>query len=143
MTRNDSMDILINDLNKSVNGIDESNEVINNIAVKHPIINPVKSFYETSVNKFISNIDFNINSRHSDKSHVGSKSWSEINLDQMDKPPFNEVADNAINQMIVLIENMKSLQSKHKELFLTSKDEESITTLSDLTERGMSNKQYG
>ena len=51
----------------------------------------------------------------------------------MDKPPFNEVADNAINQLIVLTENEKSLQSKHKELFLISKNEEPFTTLSDLT----------
>ena len=46
----------------------------------------------------------------------------------MNKPPFDEVADNAINQIIVLIENMKSLQSKQKELFLTSKTEEPIIT---------------
>ena len=46
----------------------------------------------------------------------------------MNKPPFDEVADNAVNQIIVLIENMKSLQSKHKELLLTSKTEEPIIT---------------
>ena len=46
----------------------------------------------------------------------------------MNKPPFDEVADNAINQIIVLIENMKSLPSKQKELFLTSKTEEPIIT---------------
>ena len=46
----------------------------------------------------------------------------------MNKPPFHEVADNAINQIMVLIENMKSLQSKHKELFLTSKTVEPIIT---------------
>ena len=32
----------------------------------------------------------------------------------MDKPPSDEIADNAINQLIVLIENIKSLQYKHK-----------------------------
>ena len=87
------------------------------------------------------NIDFNISIGHSNKSHVENKSGSEINLDKMDKSFFDEVADNVINQLIVLIENMKSLQSKHKELFLASKNEEPITTLSDLTEPSMSNKQ--
>ena len=43
LTRNNDMDILINKLNKSVYWIDKSNEAINNIAVKHPIINPVES----------------------------------------------------------------------------------------------------
>ena len=43
--------------------------------------------------------------------------------------------------MIVLIENMKSLQSKHKELFAISKNEEPITTLSGLSEPRMTNKQ--
>ena len=40
-----------------------------------------------------------------------------------------------------MIENIKSLQSKHKKLFSASKNEEPITTVSDLTEPGMSNKQ--
>ena len=31
------MDTLIKELNKSLNGIDESNEVINNIVIKHLI----------------------------------------------------------------------------------------------------------
>ena len=87
------------------------------------------------------NIDFNISSGHNDKSHVENKSGSELNLGKMDKPPFDEVADDAINQLIVLIENMKFLQSKYKELFLTSKNEKPVTNLSNLTEPGMSNKQ--
>ena len=126
---------MIKELNKSLSGIDESNEAVNNIVVKHPIINPVESFYEISENKKIDaanlsrNINFSISSAHSDKSHEEIKSGSQINLDQTDKPLldhgtipcFDEVADNAINQLIVLIENTKSLQSKHKELFATSK----------------------
>ena len=43
---------------------------------------------------------------------------------------------------MVLIENTKSLQSKHKELFVTSKNEEPITTLCDLSEPRMTNKQH-
>ena len=43
---------------------------------------------------------------------------------------------------MVLIENTKSLQSKHKELFPTSKNEEPFTTLSDLPEPRMTNKQH-
>ena len=39
----------------------------------------------------------------------------------MDKAPFDKVADNAVNQQVVLTENMKFLQSKHKELFLKHK----------------------
>ena len=106
------MDILINKLNRPLN---ESNEAINNIVVKHSIISPVKRFYEVSENKnfdaanLSQNIDFNIGSGHSNKSRVENKLRSEIDLDKMDKPSFNEVADNAINQMIVLIENMCSL----------------------------------
>ena len=109
---------MIKELNKSLSGIDESNEAVNNIVVKHPIINPVESFYEISENKKIDaanlsrNIDFSVSSAHSDKSHGEIKSGSEINLDQ---------TDNGINQLIVLIENTKPLQSKHKELFATSK----------------------
>ena len=84
------------------------------------MINPVESFYEISESKnfdtvnLFQNIDFNISSGHSDKSYVENKSRSEINLDKMDKPPSDEIADNAINQLIVLIENIKSLQYKHK-----------------------------
>ena len=147
LTQDNNMDIIINELNKSLNDIDESNEAVNNIVVKQPIINPVESFHEISKNKnfdlanLSQTIDFNISRGHSDKSHVENKSGSEINLDKTDKPPFDEVADNAINQLIVLIENMKSLQSKHKELFSTSKNEETITTLSELTKLGMSNKK--
>ena len=44
------MDIIIKELNKSLSGIDKSNEAINNIVIKHPIINPVESFCETSEN---------------------------------------------------------------------------------------------
>ena len=141
LTQNNNMDILMNELNKSLNGIDESNEAINNIVVKQPIINPVESFYEISENtnfdtaNLSQEMDFNISSGHSDKNHEENKSGSEINLDEMNKSPFDEVADNAINQLIVLIEKMKSLQSKHEELFSTSKNEESITTLSDLAEQ--------
>ena len=40
------------------------------------------------------NIDFNIISGHSDKSHAENRSGSEINLDKMDKPPFYEVDRN-------------------------------------------------
>ena len=147
LTQDNNMDIIINELNKSLNDIDESNEAVNNIVVKQPIINPVESFHEISKNKnfdlanLSQTIDFNISRGHSDKSHVENKSGSEINLDKTDKPPFDEVADNAINQLIVLIEIMKSLQSKHKELFSTSKNEETITTLSELTKLGMSNKK--
>ena len=124
------MDIIINELSNSPNGIDESNEAINKIVVKHPIINPVESFYEISRNKnfdaanLSKNIDFSISIEHNDKSHVENKTGSQINLDKMNKPPFNEVSDNAINQLIELIENTRSLQSKHKELLLTSKNEE-------------------
>ena len=75
-------------------------------------------------------------------SNAEIKSGSEINLDQTDKPPFDEVADNAINQLIVLIENTKSLQSKHKELFATSKNVEPIAPLSDLNEPRMTNKKH-
>ena len=114
------------------------------MVVKHPIINPVESFYEISENKKIDavnlsqNIDFSISSAHSNKSHAEMK--SEINVDQTEKPPLDEIADNAINQLIVLRENRKSLQSKNKELFATSKNEEPITTLSDMTEPRMTNK---
>ena len=130
LTRNNNMDIMINELSNSPNGIDESNEAINKIVVKHPIINPVESFYEISRNKnfdaanLSQNIDFSISIGRNDESHVENKTGSQINLDKMNKPPFNEVSDNAINQLIELIENTKSLQSKHKELLLTSKNEE-------------------
>ena len=145
---NKNMDIIIKELNKSLSGIDESNEAINNIVVKYPIINPVESIYEIGENKkfdaanLSQNIDFSIGSAHSDKSHADIKSRSDINLDQTDKTPFDEVADNAINQLKVLIENTKHLQSKHKELFATSKNEDPITILSDLSEPRMSNKQH-
>ena len=130
LTRNNNMDIIINELSNSPNGIDESNEAINKIVVKHPIINPVESFYEISRNKnfdaanLSQNIDFSISIGHNDESHVENKTGSQINLDKMNKLPFNEVSDNAINQLIELIENTRSLQSKHKELLLTSKNEE-------------------
>ena len=84
------------------------------------MINPVESFYEISESKnfdtvnLFQNIDCNISSGHSDKSYAENKSGSEINLDKMDKPPSDEIADNAINQLIVSIENIKSLQYKHK-----------------------------
>ena len=127
LTQNNNMDIIIKELNKLLRGIDESNEVIKNIVVKHPIINTSESFNEISKNKKIDaanlsqNIDFSISSAHSDKIYAKIKSGSEINLDQTDKPPFDKVTDNAINQLMVLIENTKSLQSKHKESFATSK----------------------
>ena len=116
--------------------------------MNHPIIKPVESFYETSKIKncdagnLSQNTEFSISSRHSDKSHAEIKSEPEINLDQIDKSLFDDVADNAINQMVVLIENMKSLQSQLKELFAISKNEESITTLSKLSEPRMTNKQH-
>ena len=148
VAQNKNMDIILKELNKSLSGIDESNETINNIVVKYPIINPVERFYETSENKkfdsanLSQNIDFSSSSAHSDKSHADIKSGSEINLDQTDKIPFDEVADNAINQLKVLIENTKHLQSKHKELFATSKNDDCITILSDLSEPRMTNKQH-
>ena len=43
---------------------------------------------------------------------------------------------------MVLIENKKSLKSKHKELFATPKNEEPVTALSDLSEPRMTNKQH-
>ena len=76
---NKNMDIITKELNKSLSGIDESNEAINNIIVKYPIINPVESFYEISENKIFDaanlsqNIDFSISSAHSDKSHADIK----------------------------------------------------------------------
>ena len=149
MTQNNNMDIIIKELNKSFNGIDESNEGINNIVEKHPIINKAESFNEISENKKFNaanlsqTIDFSISSAHSDKIHAEIKSGSEINLDQTDKPLFDKVADNAINQLMVLIENTKSLQSKHKKLFATLKNEEAIITmLSYLSEPRMTNKQH-
>ena len=51
VTQNKNMDIIIKELNKSLSGIDESNEAINNIVAKYPIINPVESLYELSENK--------------------------------------------------------------------------------------------
>ena len=86
LAQSNNMDILINKLNTSLNGIDESNEAINKIVVKQPIINPVESFYEISENRNFNtanlsqNIDFNISSGHSDKSHIENKSQSEILL---------------------------------------------------------------
>ena len=142
-----NMDIIIKELNKSLSDIDDSNEAINNIVVKYPIINPVERFYEISEKKkfdaanISQNIDFSISSAHSDKSHADIKSGSEINLYQTDKTPFDEVADNAINQLKVVIENTKHLQSKHKELFPTSKNEDPISILSNLSEPRMTNKQ--
>ena len=94
------------------------------------------------VANFSQNIDFSISSAHSDKSHADIKSGSGINLDQTDKTPFDEVADNAINQLKFLIKNMKHLQSKHKELFATSKNEDPITILSNLSEPRTTNKQH-
>ena len=86
LAQSNNIDILINKLNTSLNGIDESNEAINKIVVKQPIINPVESFYEISENRnfdtanLSQNIDFNISSGHSDKSHIENKSRSEILL---------------------------------------------------------------
>ena len=51
VTQNKNMDIIIKELNKSLSGMDESNEAINNIVVKYLIINPVERFYVTSENK--------------------------------------------------------------------------------------------
>ena len=53
LTQNNNMDTIIKEPNKSFSGIDESNESINNIVVKHPIINLVESFDEISENKKI------------------------------------------------------------------------------------------
>ena len=47
----DDIDELINELNKSINGVYESNEAINNIVVKQPIIHTAESFYEISEKK--------------------------------------------------------------------------------------------
>ena len=116
-----------------------------NIVVNHPIIKPVEGFYETSNNKkcdagnLSQNTEFSTSSRHSDKSHAEIKSEPEINLD---KSLFDDVADNAINQMVVLTEKTKSLQSQLKELFAISKNEESITTLSKLSGPRMTNKRH-
>ena len=116
--------------------------------MNHPIIKPVEGFYETSDNKICDagnlsqNTEFSTSSRHSDKSHAEIKSEPEINLDQIDKSLFDDVADNAINQMVVLTEKTKSLQSQLKELFAISKNEESITTLSKLSEPRMTNKRH-
>ena len=46
------------------------------------------------------NIDFSISRIHSDKSHAEIKSGSEVTLDQTDKSPFDEVADNTISNAI-------------------------------------------
>ena len=51
LTQNNNMGIIIKELNKLLDGIDESNEAINNIVVKHPIINTAESFNEISENK--------------------------------------------------------------------------------------------
>ena len=101
LTQNNNMDIVIKELDKLLSGIYKSNqsEAINNIVVRHPIINPVESFHETSENKKIDaanlsqTIDFRISSTHSDKGHAEIKSESEITLGQIDKPSFDEVAD--------------------------------------------------
>ena len=49
LTQNNNMDILIKEPNNSLNGIGESNEIINNIVVKQPIINLVESFYVAKI----------------------------------------------------------------------------------------------
>ena len=132
---NKNMDIIIKELNKSLSGIDESNEAINNTVVKYPIINPVESFYEISENKkfdaanLSQNIDFSIIRAHSDKSHADIKSGSEINLDQTDKTPFDEVAGNVINQLKVLIENTKHLRYTGKQGPRTLEDSRGLRTL--------------
>lgn len=80
LTQNNDMDVIITELNKSPSGVDKSNEAINSKVVKHRIINPVESIFETSKNeKFNSvyltqNIDFSISSTHSSKSHAENKS---------------------------------------------------------------------
>ena len=51
LTQNNNIGIIIKELNKLLDGIDESNEAINNIVVKHPIINTAESFNEISENK--------------------------------------------------------------------------------------------
>ena len=51
LTQNNNMGNIIKELNKLLDGIDESNEAINNIVVKHPIINTAESFNEISDNK--------------------------------------------------------------------------------------------
>ena len=72
-TRNNNMDIIIKELNRLLSGIDEPNEAINNIVVKHPIISLVESFYEISENKkfdavnLSQNIDCSLSSAHSGK----------------------------------------------------------------------------
>ena len=50
LTRNNNMDIIIKELNKLFDKIEDSNEAINKIVVKNPINNPVESFYEMSEN---------------------------------------------------------------------------------------------
>ena len=49
LTQNTNMDILMKEPNNSLNGIGESDEVINNIVVKQPIINLVESFYVAKI----------------------------------------------------------------------------------------------
>ena len=50
LTRNNNMDIIIKELNKLFDKMEDSNEAINKIVVKNTIHNPVESFYEMSEN---------------------------------------------------------------------------------------------
>ena len=135
LKRNDDMYIIINEPNKPLHNIGKPSETVNKIVAKHPIIDSAESFHEISEGKYVDatnlsqNIDFNISSKHRNEKLLENKSGSEINLDE---PLFHEVADNAINQLIVSIENTNSLQAKRKELFTTSKKEEPITSFNDV-----------
>ena len=127
------MDIIIDELNKSLNSIEKSNETVNDKFAKHPFIDPIESSHEISGGKYFDvtnlfqNIDFNTSSGPRSIKPVDNKSGSEINLAE---PHFHEVADNSINQLIFLIENTNSLQAKRKELFTISKKQEPITSFS-------------
>ena len=133
LKQNNNMDIIIDELNKSLNSKEKSNETVNDKFATHPFTGPIESCHEISGGKYFDvtnsfqNIDFNISSGPRSIKPVENKSVSEINLDE---PLFHEVADNAINQLIFLIENTNSLQAKRKELFTISKKQEPITSFS-------------
>ena len=51
LKRNNDMDIIISGPNKSLNSIEQSNETVNDIAEKHPIIDLVESFLDINKGK--------------------------------------------------------------------------------------------
>ena len=91
------MDIIINKPGKSLKGMSQTKQLIK--VVEHHITNPVESFYQLSTKIFDSasssqNLDLNIRSGQSNKIRVENKSGSEINLDKINKPPFeNQLTD--------------------------------------------------